>query len=331
MRLNKPLVQLPIRFSAERLAGEVDALSQDAWTPHPRGFPGNDAVRLVTPDGENTDSLFGPMAPTEHLLGCPYIMDVMAELGAVWGRSRLMGLAAGAQVPPHIDVNYYWRTHIRVHIPVITNARVEFTCGGQTIHMAPGECWVLDTFRRHTVANGGTSRRVHLVIDTVGGEYLWQLIRSGESGAEPDSTIVERRSVGRETLEFEQANAPKVMSPWEIKCHIAELLAETQPHPDLEIVAARLDRFTTAWMAAWARFETAEAGLPVYSELIESLRRDLEDIDAGHLTLANGRSLYFVLDVIVLIGATGREDGARRSLAFGPGANEQSPRIAALS
>lgn len=330
MRLTKPLVQLPIRFSAERLAAEADALPQSAWTPHPSGYPGNDAVRLVTPGGEDTDSLFGAMGPTKHLLGCPYIMDVMAELGAVWGRSRLMGLAAGGEVPPHIDVNYYWRTHTRVHIPVITNAGVEFTCGGETINMAPGECWVLDTFRSHTVANRGPSRRVHLVIDTVGGEHLWDLIRAGESGAQADNVIAERASGSRETLEFEQANAPKVMSPWEIKCHIAELLAETEPHPDLAKVAARLDRFTTAWMGAWARFEMAQAGLPIYSGLIDSVRRDLEIMDAGHLTLTNGRSLYFVLDVIVFIGATGREDGTGRKLAFGPGSNQQPPRIAAL-
>jgi hypothetical protein len=207
---------------------------------------------------------------------------------------------------------------------------VEFTCGGQTINMAPGECWVLDTFRSHTVANRGTSRRVHLVIDTVGGERLWDLIRAGEAGAEAGATMVEPRGAGREALEFEKANAPKVMSPWEIKCHIAELLAETQPDPDLAKVAARLDRFTTAWMAAWARFETSEAGLPVYSKLIESVRRDLENIGASHLALANGRSLYFVLDVIVFIGATGREEGAGRKLVFGPGANQQPPRIAAL-
>ena len=330
MRLNKPLVQLPIRFSAEKLAAEVNALPQDAWTAHPSGFPGNDAVRLVTPGGSDTDSPFGAMAPTEHLLRCPYVMDVMAALGAVWGRTRLMGLAAGAEVPPHIDVNYYWRTHIRVHIPVITNPGVEFTCAGQTINMAPGECWVLDTFRTHTVANRGASRRVHLVIDSVGGEGLWDLIRAGEAGAQAGDTTIDQSNGGLEALQFEQANAPKVMSPWEIKCHIADLLAETKADPDLQRVADRLDRFTTAWMAAWARFETADAGMPVYSELVDTLRADLEEMGAHHLTLINGRPLYFVLDAIVLTGATGRGEGVRRKLVFGPQTNQHSPRAAAM-
>ena len=32
-------------------------------------------------------------------------------LGGVWGRSRLMALAPGAEVPAHVDAHYYWRTH----------------------------------------------------------------------------------------------------------------------------------------------------------------------------------------------------------------------------
>lgn len=317
MRLNQPLVQLPISFCAETLAAEVKALPQSAWTPHPSGFPGNDAVRLVTPGGRDTDAIFGAMAPTEHLGQCPYVIDVMAELGAVWGRSRLMGLGAGGEVPAHIDVNYYWRTHTRVHIPVITNPNVEFTCGGQTTHMAAGECWVVDTFRSHTVANRGTDRRVHLVIDTVGGERLWDLIRAGEAGAKPDGTIIKPCNTGADALEFELANAPKIMSPWEIKCHVADLLADARPHPHLEKVASCLDRFITGWSAAWARFETSEAGHPVYSCLLDSVRRDLVEIGADDLVLTNGRSLYFVLDVIIFIGATGRDEGAGRPLVFG--------------
>ena len=42
----------------------------------------------------------------------------MAELNCTWGRSRLMGLEPGAVVPKHVDVHYYWRTHLRIHVPV---------------------------------------------------------------------------------------------------------------------------------------------------------------------------------------------------------------------
>jgi hypothetical protein len=239
-------------------------------------------------------------------------MAIMAELGAVWGRSRLMGLGPGAEVPAHIDVNYYWRTHIRIHIPVITNPAVEFTVDGQIGRLAAGECWVLDTFRSHTVANRGDERRVHLVLDTVGGERLWDLVRAGEAGKAPPS-LVEPRQVARHELEFEQVNAPAIMSPWEIKCHVSDLLAETQPDPARDRVAARLDRFITAWAGAWARFEADQTGLPTYGELLASVRRDLAEIGADHLLLANGRALYFVLDTLVFANAGPRDRPNQRT------------------
>lgn len=138
MRLNRPLLKLPIQFDADALGAEVRALPQSAWVPHPTGFQGNEAVRLVTPGGRENDDLDEQMAPTGHLLGCPSIMQVMGEIGAVWGRSRLMGLGAGSEVPRHVDSHYYWRTHWRLHIPVITNPKVAFSCGPETVQMAEG-------------------------------------------------------------------------------------------------------------------------------------------------------------------------------------------------
>jgi hypothetical protein len=121
MRLDTPFLKLPIRFDPDALAAEVRALPDWGWSAHPTGFVGNEAVRLVSPGGGQTDEFSGPMGPTKQLGLCPYIQDIMAEIGGVWGRSRLMGLAAGAEVPSHIDTHYYWRTHLRLHIPVITN------------------------------------------------------------------------------------------------------------------------------------------------------------------------------------------------------------------
>jgi len=70
MRLNQPFLKLPIQFDGEALAAEVRALPPSAWTPHPTGFVGNEAVRLVSPGGEPTDELEGPMGPAEQLGRC---------------------------------------------------------------------------------------------------------------------------------------------------------------------------------------------------------------------------------------------------------------------
>ena len=97
------------------------------------------------------------------------------------------------------------------------------------------------------------------------------------------------------------------MSPWEIKCHIADLVALTVPDPALDRVLERLDKFTIAWSAAWARFGTDDDGLPTYRRLIESARQDLRTVGAGDIVLRNGRALYFTLDALLFTNAVAQE------------------------
>jgi hypothetical protein len=301
MRFEQPLLQLPISFCADTLAAEVGALPPSAWEPHPTGFVGNEAVLLVTPNGQLTQAIEGPMGPTRHLLACRYMMEVMAAIGAVWGRSRLMGLAAGAEVPAHVDSHYYWRTHIRIHIPVVTNPGVRFTCGDQSVHMAPGECWVFDSFRWHDVQNKGDERRIHLVLDTVGGGRLGELIEAAQArgtAAGPAAKLLPGQAPAA-PLQFEQVNAPQVMSPWEIRCHLAFLAEEAVPHPRLATVLRRLDKFADSWAAAWARFGTAREGYRAYAQLVGAARRDIAALGANALLLKNELQLGFVADQLV--------------------------------
>ena len=226
------------------------------------------------------------MAPTRWLQACAYIRQAMGEIGAVWGRARLMGLAPGAEVPPHVDVNYYWRTHLRIHVPIVTTPDVSFTCGGETVHMAPGECWVFDTFRWHEVHNRGAAKRVHLVMDTVGGDRLWELIDRAQGGDAAVPAAIAPGG-GDPRLLFEQVNAPGIMSPWEIRCHIAFIADEAAPAPGLDQVMKRLDRFALAWTAAWAAYGPSEAGLDDYRRLLAATQQDLASLGADTLQLRN--------------------------------------------
>jgi len=326
MRLIKPLVQLPILFDAAALEAEVRALPAASWTPHPTGYPGNDAARLVSPGGKPTDALDGAMAPTEHLRASSYMQEVMAALGGVWGRSRLMGLGAGAQVPPHIDCHYYWRTHLRIHIPVITNPDVLFKCGGKTVHMKPGECWVFDSFQEHEVHNNGAERRVHLVLDTVGGERLWDLIDAAQSGASGEPVVVPALGGPSPDLAFERVNTPKVMSPWEMQAHLSFLMGHVVSPSAARSVHQRLDRFIYAWGALWARFETSDEGLPAYRQLLREVRADMVQLGAGTIRLRNNMKLDFTLKQLIFVNAVERPDTA----ALGaPRPNEAIPNVAA--
>ena len=317
MRLTRPFLKLPIQFCGETLAAEVNALPPSAWVPHPTGFPGNEAVRLVSVGGRPNDAFAGPMKPTEWLSSCRYIQEVMAELNGVWGRSRLMGLGAGAAVPPHVDVHYHWRTHLRIHIPLITNPMVEFTCDGETIHMAPGECWVFDSFRWHEVHNRGAERRVHLVLDTVVTPHLRDLIDAAGSGAAATSYLKPGdRAPG--PLQFEQVNAPSIMSPWEIRCHLAFVAGEARPHARLSAVLKRLDRFADAWASLWALYGDSGAGIDEYRQLIAVTQKEIQDMGAGDINLTNELQLTVVLEQLIFVMAVANRPraAANRRLAF---------------
>lgn len=298
MQMTRPFLKLPIRFDADALAAEVRALPPSAWVPHPTGFAGNEAVRLVTPGGQPTDELEGAMGPTEQLQACQYIREIMGELGAVWGRSRLMGLAAGREVPRHVDTHYYWRTHLRIHIPVITNPGVLFTCGDETVHMAAGECWVFDSFQWHRVENQGGAQRIHLVIDTVGGGLLPELMAAAEAGGQEPRLVRPGESRGGQLL-FEQVNAPTVMSPWEMRCHLAFLAGQVNSDPLLPGVIARVDQFIDAWAAAWAHFGTNDEGHASYAQLIQAVRVDLAKLGGDRITLRNSWPLYHMFDQLI--------------------------------
>jgi len=307
VKIKEALIKLPVRFSAETLAAEVRALPADAWVPHPQKFEGNEYVPLVTPSGMITNEFAGPMAATPFLRQCPYLTEVMAALGCTWGRSRLMGLGPGGSVPEHVDINYYWRTHVRIHVPIITNPDVDFTCGGTTVNMAAGDCWVLDTFQSHTVENRGADQRIHLVLDTVGGELLWDLMAMARQGRAVSAVLEPGRLAGT-ALRFEQHNYPPIMSPWELRQHFDELLAMAPDEPPLEVVRQRLDRLVTAWAATWAEFADSAAGLPTYRGLIAAARVDLDGIDGGNrIMLSNRRALYRVLEGFVFDNAVESE------------------------
>ena len=299
MRFTRPLLRLPVRFDADTLANEVSVLPRSAWVPHPTGFQGNDAVRLITPGGMPTDALEGEMAPTEHLRACAYMMEIMSELGGTWGRSRLMGLAAGAEVPAHCDSHYYWRTHLRIHISVITNPAVAFTCGGQTVHIAAGECCGFGSFQRHEVHNRGDAHRVHLVLDTVGGGRLWNLMEEAQDDPAAEPRLFSPGDGSGSPLRYERVNSPKIMSPWELKCHLAFLSGEAQAHPRLDNVLKRLDKFADEWGALWAAHADSPEGVPAFRQLLTETGKDLAGLRGQDILLKNDLSLYHVLGRLV--------------------------------
>src|SRR2546423_3785910 len=141
-RLDTEFYRLPLTFDPERLAEEVLQFNEEEWRAHPQGHAGNTALPLVSVGGGINDDVKGPMRPTPFLARCPYIAQVLASLGTVIGRARLMRIAGQSDATPHVDTNYYWMHHVRVHIPAVPYPEVRVLCCGQSVHLAAGPTWI---------------------------------------------------------------------------------------------------------------------------------------------------------------------------------------------
>jgi hypothetical protein len=164
MRLPQRFYRLPVRFDVDRLRAEIAQIPADAWVAHPTGEPGNSAVRLISVGGGDNDQMHGAMGMTRYLERLPYVRQVLAGFGVAWSRSRLLRLAPRAEVKTHADIYRHWFYRTRVHIPIKTLPAVEFTCDGESVHMAAGECWIFDNWRQHVVRNPTDIDRIHLVL-----------------------------------------------------------------------------------------------------------------------------------------------------------------------
>src|SRR5689334_20149112 len=117
MKLDTEFIKLPFRFDVARLQEEVRQFTEQEWKPHPQGFAGNWAIPLIGARGSaDDDSVKGPMAPTPFLDRCPYLKQVLASFNCVLGRTRLMRLDNKAETTAHVDTNYYWLHHVRIHV-----------------------------------------------------------------------------------------------------------------------------------------------------------------------------------------------------------------------
>ena len=285
MRLPTEFVRLPFKFDVEHLSQEVLAFAESEWLPHPHGFEGNSSIPLISLNGEMNDNFNGPMMVTERLERSPYLQQVLASFDEVFGRSRLMGLAAGCAVPEHRDINYHWYNRVRIHVPVITNPDVLFYCGDTHVHMQAGETWIFDSWKPHRVENGSDENRVHLVIDTSGSSKFWQMVGQSEWGCVKQTrkaaTVADQfipfedgRSVSILTEKF---NAPLVMHPGEIDALVQDIVFDMRAHKANDRQSAiqfeiMLQNFRCEWRRLWSLHGQTNEGWPHYETLINGIR-----------------------------------------------------------
>jgi hypothetical protein len=136
-------------------------------------------------EGENFE-----LQDTEMRALFPEVEKILEHIPGVYHRIRFMRLKPGGgelqrhtdQVEP--DAGVRDERLIRLHVPIKTNPRVEFSawnCDGEkrSTNMVQGSTWYLDIRKPHTAINHGDDERIHLVIDVESNEKLRTLLRSG--------------------------------------------------------------------------------------------------------------------------------------------------------
>ncbi len=302
MKLSQPFFQLPVLFDVARLQAEVAALPDAAWVAHPDQVPGNSAVRLISAGGEETDDVHGQMLATSWLEAMPYLRQVLASFGVVWGRSRLMRLAPGAGVPEHADINYHWHTRVRLHIPVFTWPQVRFHCDGEVVHMKAGEAWIFDNWRRHRVENNADQARIHLVADTTGTAAFWAFA-CGEAPPRDHWPTVGWAPDTMASLLTEGDQRSPVMPAAEVQWLIDDLRTElvaASAAADAERFGRLLENFVRDWRQLCALHGTRGRGRSDFLGLTGAVREAALPLADGLVMRGNGAGAMLVLEKRVL-------------------------------
>ncbi|HMK85629.1 MAG TPA: aspartyl/asparaginyl beta-hydroxylase domain-containing protein [Steroidobacteraceae bacterium] len=304
MRLPQRFYRLPVRFDVDRLRSEVASLPAQAWSPHPAGDAGNDAVRLISVEGGENEEVNGVMRMTPYLERSPYLRQVLASFGVVWSRSRLLRLAPGAKVHVHADVHHHWFYRVRMHIPVVTRPEVQFTCDGERVHMAAGEAWLFDNWRLHQVDNPTDSERIHLVGDTSGSASFWEL------AAQSDKTAVSYRPYdpSRAATPLTERALPRpVMPPAELDLLIVDLRSELALEHDAPKERPRLGRyhalllgFGRDWRRLYSLHGEEPQGHAELARLRDAMREQSRLLGSGLVARSNKVAAHRVLEARIL-------------------------------
>lgn len=174
------ILKLDFDFDSSRLTNELTILEGKLWLDHynRRDFEGGWDVLPLRSVGGRTDSIYfvpgnATYSDTSFLEECSYLRQVIEMFQCPRRAARLMRLRPGSVIKEHRDDGLgFFDGRIRLHIPVVTNPDVDFILNGARVVMNPGECWYLDFSLPHSVANRGSTDRVHLVLDLLRNDWI---------------------------------------------------------------------------------------------------------------------------------------------------------------
>ncbi|KIX22890.1 aspartyl beta-hydroxylase [Flavobacterium sp. 316] len=177
-------IKFPITFNIERLQKDVQKILSKKWINHynTNDYTGNWSSISLYSEGGKSENINAynkgteKVTYTEIIESCDYFKEIIDQFLFEKTTVRLLRLAVGAEIKPHVDNCLGYEDNcFRIHIPIITNKDVIFILDNQRLIMNEGECWYINANFTHSVVNHGKEDRIHLVIDGIRNEWTDEL------------------------------------------------------------------------------------------------------------------------------------------------------------
>jgi hypothetical protein len=181
-----------------RLAAEVAALPAHYWGSSGGRTGPQASAQAVFLRGHAPAEGRLPIEDREALAHLPYVREIITSLiPASPSRCLLALLPAGQVVSPHVDDGKILVRTIRLHVPVVTSARVWMFCDDRSYCMRPGEIWALNNSAMHGVWNADSALgRVHLICDFHPSSGLLDMLAGAQRDLGEANAAVRQRLFG---------------------------------------------------------------------------------------------------------------------------------------
>lgn len=85
--------------------------------------------------------------------------------GYIKVRGEITNLLPGVELGLHIDPAWFHKHSKRIHVPIITNQDCYHMFEDRKVHLEFSKIYEINNRIRHSAVNGGSTNRVHLILD----------------------------------------------------------------------------------------------------------------------------------------------------------------------
>ena len=266
--LTAPFTQLSVVFDPQPILCEVNRLDKSTWIEH--RLKNLYSIPLVAGIDDNVTWC----SVIEQL---PHLRALLHTWNAPLGKTRISILEPGASVDVHVDIDYYWKHRLRVHIVLQTNPQALFGCGKDILSLPAGQLWVSNNWAPHWISNNGNSNRIHIVVDTVGSPTLWKWINQGWNSTSglrrPETKDLPCLSLAQKNthLHLEYSSRQAIRSPaqlQEIADDCLNDMRETASLQDITLCQSQLRILILTWRSIYHQHNQDPAAYPLYTSAL---------------------------------------------------------------